>query len=261
MLWLEDYLTEHWGVGVGSDSGIVVIVSHDADFLDSVCTNIIHLNNYQLDSYNSSYSQFDKMRHQIEMRNNKIYEHQQKVAKEVKATGNNASLTVEKLERKILQKLDVRMLIEKPRAYKVNFNIHAAEDNGDGSSGISVTGVNFNYPGQPLLFRNLHFRVDSHSRVAIVGANGAGKSTLLHLLMKRLQPNTKGENIKGLDGEIHHDRRLRVGCYHQHFEELLPYDITAASFLVTSYSISMTEVSSNWKILCGRLWLCVIVCV
>lgn len=31
VLWLDDYLSEHW-------KGTLLIVSHDSDFLDSVCT-------------------------------------------------------------------------------------------------------------------------------------------------------------------------------------------------------------------------------
>ena len=36
----------------------LLIVSHDQDFLDSVCTDIIHLNNKKLDNYRGNYSMF-----------------------------------------------------------------------------------------------------------------------------------------------------------------------------------------------------------
>ena len=36
----------------------LLIVSHDQDFLDSVCTDIVHLNNKKLDNYRGNYSTF-----------------------------------------------------------------------------------------------------------------------------------------------------------------------------------------------------------
>ena len=36
----------------------MVVVSHDADFLDQVCTNLIHLNTQKLDYFKGGYSNF-----------------------------------------------------------------------------------------------------------------------------------------------------------------------------------------------------------
>ena len=44
VLWLDDYLSSQW-------SGSLLIVSHDADFLESVCTDIIHLDANKLNYY------------------------------------------------------------------------------------------------------------------------------------------------------------------------------------------------------------------
>ena len=44
VLWLDDYISNHW-------PNSLVVVSHDADFLDSVCTDIIHLDNMKLNYY------------------------------------------------------------------------------------------------------------------------------------------------------------------------------------------------------------------
>lgn len=48
--------------------------------------------------------------------------------------------------------------------------------------------VDFNYSGQPALFRKLNFGIDMTSRVAIVGPNGIGKSTFLNLLVGKVEP-------------------------------------------------------------------------
>ena len=44
VLWLDDYLSEHW-------KGTMLVVSHDADFLDSICTDMIHLDENRLNYY------------------------------------------------------------------------------------------------------------------------------------------------------------------------------------------------------------------
>ena len=44
VLWLDDYLSNHW-------KHTLLVVSHDADFLDSVCTDIIHLDDAKLNYY------------------------------------------------------------------------------------------------------------------------------------------------------------------------------------------------------------------
>ncbi|CAE7782547.1 ABCF4, partial [Symbiodinium microadriaticum] len=44
VLWLDEYLSSQW-------NGTLLIVSHDADFLESVCTDIVHLDAAKLSYY------------------------------------------------------------------------------------------------------------------------------------------------------------------------------------------------------------------
>lgn len=65
-------------------------------------------------------------------------------------------------------------VIEPPKEYRVNFNFKPAQDREP--SGVDLLDVSFSYggPNARQLFSNVRLRVDSHSRVAIVGPNGAG---------------------------------------------------------------------------------------
>jgi ATP-binding cassette subfamily F protein 3 len=54
VLWLEEYL-ESW-------TRTIITVSHDRDFLDSICTDIIHLHNKTLIKYKGNYEDFEKQR-------------------------------------------------------------------------------------------------------------------------------------------------------------------------------------------------------
>merc|ERR1719440_2215900 len=54
VLWLDHYLSEQY-------PHAVIIVSHDADFLDSIVTDILHLEDKKLIHYRGNYASFKKM--------------------------------------------------------------------------------------------------------------------------------------------------------------------------------------------------------
>lgn len=58
VIWLEEYLSKDW-------KGTCLVVSHDADFLDSVCTHIINVDDTKLNTYSGNYASFQKMKGQI----------------------------------------------------------------------------------------------------------------------------------------------------------------------------------------------------
>lgn len=220
VLWLDDYLSNHW-------NNTLVVVSHDADFLDAVCTDIVHLDQMTLNYYRGSYRQFAGMRGQIESKKERDYSLQLKAIKEMKAAG----LTAEKAEKKALQKLGLTQLIERPAEYRVNFNMRPPGDDGPA---VDVLDVSFSYPGTKCapLFTDIRFSMGAHSRIAIVGPNGCGKSTLLRLVTGSLEPS-KGEVLRGA--------KLRIGSYNQHFEEALPMDKSGVEFLTSEFDIDKLE--------------------
>merc|ERR1719343_561246 len=57
VLWLDHYLSEQY-------PHAVIVVSHDADFLDNICTDILHLEDKQLVHYRGDYTAFKKMHNQ-----------------------------------------------------------------------------------------------------------------------------------------------------------------------------------------------------
>ena len=187
----------------------------------------LNFNDKSLILYNSgSFTDFEGMRGQIEAKKERDFKLQQKTLKELKSTG----LTVEKAEKKMLQKLNAVCVIEKPREYKVSFAMHSPEEHGPA---IDLLDVSFAYPSKTPIFSNLRFRVNTYSRVAIVGPNGVGKSTLLKLMTGALTP-TKGD--------ISRHNKLRVGVYNQHFEETLPAEKTPIEFLTDQFDLPVLDV-------------------
>ena len=66
---------------------------------------------------------------------------------------------------------------------------------------IAFNNVTFSYPTRPAvkIFRDLSFRIEQGSNVAIVAPSGAGKSTVASLLLRFYQPNEGSITINGED--------------------------------------------------------------
>jgi len=54
IIWLE-----HWLLGY---EGVLLLISHDRDFLDAVSTHIVHIENQRMTSYTGNYSKFEEQR-------------------------------------------------------------------------------------------------------------------------------------------------------------------------------------------------------
>mmetsp|Transcript_34465 Transcript_34465/g.78637 ORF Transcript_34465/g.78637 Transcript_34465/m.78637 type:complete len:780 (+) Transcript_34465:58-2397(+) len=197
VLWLDDYLSTF--------PKTLFVVSHDADFLDSVCTDVVHLENRGLVQYKGGYTEFKKAHAQRKRHLEKEYKKQQEQLKSGK----------KKVEEEV----------EKPVDYIVKFNfLPPVKD--DEMCGISLHDAAFSYSGKkPWLLSGLNFRLDPSVRIVVVGPNGAGKSTLLNLVSKTSVP---------CEGEVVHSRGLVVGRYSQHFDEIAPaLHLSAVDFLTS----------------------------
>ena len=78
VIWLDNYLCG-W-------KKTLLVVSHDAGFLDNICTDVIHLENKKLVYYKGNYSQFQSMHEQHMKEMHKAYEKQQKNIKASKVS-------------------------------------------------------------------------------------------------------------------------------------------------------------------------------
>ena len=77
IVWLEDWL--------GRYPGTLVVISHDREFLDSVCNVTLHLENRQVKRYGGNYSQFEVLRAQQIALQQSAYEKQQKTVEHLQS--------------------------------------------------------------------------------------------------------------------------------------------------------------------------------
>jgi len=116
-IWLEEYLKKY--------RRILVFVSHSQDFLNGVCTNIIHLHNTNLIYYGGNYDQYVTTRKELEDHQMKQYYREQDEIAHMKdyiarfGHGSAKLARQAKSKEKVLSKMVERGLTEKVTADKV----------------------------------------------------------------------------------------------------------------------------------------------
>lgn len=223
-VWLEQELREY--------KRILVIISHSQDFLNGVCTNIIHMHQKQLQYYGGNYDAYVQTRIELEENQMKRYRWEQDQIAHMKnyiarfGHGSAKLARQAQSKEKTLKKMVDGGLTQRVGSDKtVSF---CFLDCGKiPPPVIMVQNVSFKYADdKPYIYKNLEFGIDLDSRVALVGPNGAGKSTLLKLICGELIPT---------DGLIRRHSHLRIGRYHQHLQEILDMDMSALNWMMAKF--------------------------
>lgn len=223
-VWLEQELSEY--------KRILVLVSHSQDFLNGVCTNIIHMNNKRLKYFTGNYEAFIKTRMELLENQSKQYNWEQDQIAHMKnyiarfGHGSAKLARQAQSKEKTLAKMVAQGLTEKVVDDKT-LSFYFPSCGTIPPPVIMVQNVSFRYNDQtPFIYRNLEFGIDLDTRLALVGPNGAGKSTLLNLLASDLQPTS---------GMIRKNSHLRIARYHQHLHELLDLDLSPLDYMMKEF--------------------------
>lgn len=223
-VWLEEELKTY--------KRILVMVSHSQDFMNGVCTNIIHLYNLKLHYYGGNYDAFVKTRLELLENQMKRYNWEQSQIAHMKeyiarfGHGSAKLARQAQSKEKTLAKMVAGGLTEKVVSDKT-LTFYFPSCGSIPPPVIMVQNVSYRYRETGRwIYRNLEFGVDLDSRIALVGPNGAGKSTLLKLIYGELVP---------VDGIIRKNSHLRLGRYHQHLHELLDLDISALDYMLKAF--------------------------
>ena len=244
IIWLQRYL-----LGLRTTSTVtLILVSHDRDFIDAVCEEVIILRDQKLTYFNGNLSSYEKdVRHQI-LRMTRMKEAQDRQADHMqktiqnnikvgKKTGDDNKLKQAKSRQK---KIDDRMGLQvsaKGGRFKLNRDLEgfhltsragieipqeeravnmafppAPELRFPGSL-VSLEKIAFQYPrtSKPVL-HDIDLVLHMGDRVGLVGLNGCGKSTLIKLIV---------DETKASKGVVTRHSRVRIGYYSQHAVEEL----------------------------------------
>lgn len=223
-VWLEQELKEY--------KRILVLISHSQDFLNGVCTNIVHLTMKRLKYYTGNYESFVRTRMELLENQMKQYNWEQDQISHMKnyiarfGHGSAKLARQAQSKEKTLAKMVAQGLTEKVTDDKI-LNFYFPSCGTVPPPVIMVQNVSFRYNDTtPWIYKNLEFGIDLDTRLALVGPNGAGKSTLLKLLYGDLVPTS---------GMIRKNSHLRIARYHQHLHELLDLDLSPLEYMMKAF--------------------------
>ena len=179
--WLETYLK-----GLKNP---MVIVSHDREFLDRLCTQIVETERGVSSTYLGNYSAYLQQKAEMQEAQMSAYERQQKELDKQQAFVERfrASATRSTQAKSREKQLDKIERIEAPTGGLRTLHFRFPPAPRSGREVVTIKDLVHTY-GEKILFLGADLLIERGDRIAFLGPNGAGKSTLLHLIMGMEQP-------------------------------------------------------------------------
>ena len=179
--WLETYLK-----GLKTP---MVIVSHDREFLDRLCTQIVETERGVSTTYLGNYSAYLQQKAEMQEAQLSAYERQQKELEkqQVFVDRFRASATRSTQAKSREKQLDKIERIEAPTNSLKTLHFRFPPAPRSGLEVVKIKDLVHAYDDK-ILFLGADLLIERGDRVAFLGPNGAGKSTLLHLIMGMEQP-------------------------------------------------------------------------
>jgi ATP-binding cassette subfamily F protein 2 len=238
-VWLEEELKKF--------KNILVLISHSQDFLNGVCTRIIHMHEKKLQYFTGNYDAFIKTRSELEENQMKRYQKEQDQINHMKdyiarfGHGSAKLARQAQSKEKVLAKMVDKGLTSKVKSDST-FSFYFPECTRLTPPVLMVQNISFRYnETTPWIYRDIEFGIDMDTRLALVGPNGAGKSTLLKLISGDLSPS---------DGLIRRHSHLKIARYHQHLQDVIDVNLTPVEYMLKCYP-EMKDIEQRRKMV-GR---------
>lgn len=207
ILWLERWLKQY--------EGILLVISHDRDFLDQVCTRVTHIENEKVALFTGNYSQFETLRAEQLSQQQSMYVRQQKEMKHIQSYVDRFRYKASKARQAQSRiKMLERMQQIAPAHVDSPFRFHFIEPDRQPEHLLGLTDATVGY-GEDVILDNIQLNLSAGDRIGLLGVNGAGKSTLVKAL-------SAGSTL--LSGERVVSKDTKIGYFAQHQLELLRPD-------------------------------------
>ena len=204
VIWLEGWLRAY--------PGTLLLISHDRDFLDSVCSHIAHLEHQRITLYSGNYSAFERVRAERLAGQQAEYRKQQREIAHIRAYVDRFRAKATKARQaqsrlKALQRMEqiAPAHVDSP----FHFSFREAEKMPDPLLKLDEVAAGY---GDSTILSQVRLLLSPGDRIGLLGPNGAGKSTLIKLLAGALLPQ-RGECLAAKD--------LKIGYFAQHQLEQL----------------------------------------
>jgi ATP-binding cassette, subfamily F, member 3 len=205
VVWLEGFLRSY--------EGSVVLISHDRELMNGICTRVVEVEDAGLTSYRGDFDAYVAERAARRERAEAAARNQERKIAQTERfierfRAKNTLATRVQSRIKQLEKLE---RVEVPRERRKTMGLWFPAPPRPGRVVVELRGVRFSY-GDAEVYRDLDVAIERGQRVALVGPNGAGKSTLLKLLAGVLEPDA---------GERRLGHQALIGYFAQHQIEAL----------------------------------------
>ena len=229
--WLQGFLNNY--------DGVLIVISHDRHFLNSICTHIADIDYQTIITYTGTYDDMvvakTQIRSQIEgqnaQREKKISQLNEFIARF--SAGTRSSQVQSR--RKEVERLQVTELaksnIQRPF-------LKFEQKRPSGKHILELEGVTKSY-GETEVIKSFTASVTRGEKIALMGRNGAGKTTLLNALLANSPtvPDAELRKTSGYDGpfltsgKIVWGHEAAVGYFAQDHRALIQGDMTAFEWL------------------------------
>jgi len=215
--WLAELLREF--------RGTLLLISHDRDFLDRVCTRTVELDRGQLHSYDGAFSAFERLKAQrlaqealLNARADKLLaQEEQWIRKGVEARRTRAQARIERLHSLRADRAERRAAVG-----QVRLDVNSGQ--GSGRLVAELEGVSKSFgegPERRCIIDNFSATILRGDKVGLIGPNGAGKTTLLKLILGQLAPDS---------GRVRSGSRIEVAYFDQ-MRDALDLNATLEDFI------------------------------
>ncbi|MCB1586148.1 MAG: ATP-binding cassette domain-containing protein [Xanthomonadales bacterium] len=214
IIWLEEWLKHY--------AGIILLISHDRDFLNAVCSQIINIEHGKATLYQGNYDSFERIRAEKMSLQQSMFESQQKQIKHMQSYIDRFRYKASKAKQaqsrvKALEKMELisAAQIDSP------FNFNFSNEGFIPQQLLKITEASTGYAEKEIL-KNINLLIQKGEKIGLIGFNGAGKSTLIKLIAKEI-------NI--FRGEIDYAKELRIGYFAQHQLDQLHFNLSPIEHL------------------------------
>jgi ATPase subunit of ABC transporter with duplicated ATPase domains len=181
--WLEDFLLDF--------KNLVIVVSHDRHFLDTVCTHIVDIDYKSIKLFTGNYSfWYESSQLALSQRaaaNKKAEEKKKELTEFILRFSANVSKSRQATSRrKLLEKITVDDIQPSSRKYPA---IIFQQKRVAGDQILQVENLSYSL-GENKLFKNLDFFVNKGDKIAVLSKDSLAITSLFKILAGELQPDT-----------------------------------------------------------------------
>ncbi len=209
VIWLQDWLIKY--------PGTLLLISHDRDFLDTIASHIVHIEQQKAQIYTGNYSAFEVMRAEKLSQQQAAYQKQQREIAHIQSfisrfraqatKARQAQSRIKSLER---MELIAQAHVDSP----FDFSLPQPEKMPNPLLQLEEAALGYD---NKTIVQATNLTIVPGDRIGLLGANGAGKSTLIKVLAGDIPP---------LTGTLRTADALKIGYFSQHQLEQLRLDET-----------------------------------